>query len=219
MYSPNHSYPHFPERVGAALLLIDVINDLEFPGGEELLYHARPMAERIAALKERAKRAGIPAIYVNEAVARRNASFSTHVDHCLRPSVRGREIVEVLRPEADDYFIVVPVQSPALLTRLDMLAESLRFTTLILTGLASSIQVRFAANEAYLDTFRFVVPNDCVASKTGIHTQRVLEHVQSTLDADVVPSTQLPLHDLLHFPSFLHEAPLLQDANGAGQRG
>ena len=43
-----------------ALLLIDVINDLEFPEGEQLLQFARPMADRIAALKARPRRAGHP---------------------------------------------------------------------------------------------------------------------------------------------------------------
>ena len=36
-----------PDKAPVALLLIDVINDLEFPEGEQLLRFARPMAERI----------------------------------------------------------------------------------------------------------------------------------------------------------------------------
>jgi nicotinamidase-related amidase len=55
-----------PDKADVALLLIDVINDLEFPEGDQLLRFARPMAERIVELKGRAKRAGIPTIYVND---------------------------------------------------------------------------------------------------------------------------------------------------------
>jgi len=55
-----------PDKSPVALLLIDVINDLEFPGGDALLDYALPMAERIAALKRRAKQAGVPTIYVND---------------------------------------------------------------------------------------------------------------------------------------------------------
>ena len=47
-----------PDKSDVALLLIDVINDLEFPDGDQLLTHALPMARNIAALKDRAKRAG-----------------------------------------------------------------------------------------------------------------------------------------------------------------
>ena len=44
-----------PDKCSLALLLIDVINDLDFPAADQLLRHALPMARRIAALKERAK--------------------------------------------------------------------------------------------------------------------------------------------------------------------
>ena len=46
-----------PDKADVAILLIDVINDLEFPDGERLLRFAVPMADRIARLKERARRA------------------------------------------------------------------------------------------------------------------------------------------------------------------
>ena len=49
-----------PDKAEAALLLIDVINDLEFPEGDQLLRHALPMAERLVNLKRRARDAGIP---------------------------------------------------------------------------------------------------------------------------------------------------------------
>lgn len=49
-----------PDNSPVALLLIDVINDFEFPGGERLSRHALPAAKRIAALKDRCREAGIP---------------------------------------------------------------------------------------------------------------------------------------------------------------
>ena len=48
------------------LVLIDVINRLDFEGGEKLVEFALPMARRIVALKKRAKASGIPTIYVND---------------------------------------------------------------------------------------------------------------------------------------------------------
>ena len=45
-----------PDKAAVALLLIDVINDLEFPEGDQLLRHALPMADRIAELVRRARR-------------------------------------------------------------------------------------------------------------------------------------------------------------------
>ena len=49
-----------PDQSIVALLLIDVINDLEFEGGDRLLERALPMADRLASLKRRCRAAGIP---------------------------------------------------------------------------------------------------------------------------------------------------------------
>ncbi|HEX2514758.1 MAG TPA: cysteine hydrolase, partial [Chloroflexota bacterium] len=48
-----------PDESDVALLLIDVINDMEYPGGDRLFAHALPMAERLAALVRRAREAGV----------------------------------------------------------------------------------------------------------------------------------------------------------------
>ena len=49
-----------PDKAKVGLLLIDVINDLDFPEGELLLRHALPMARRLVELKRRAKEAEHP---------------------------------------------------------------------------------------------------------------------------------------------------------------
>ena len=64
-----------PDKADVALLLIDVINDLEFESGEEMLRHALPMAERLAGLKKRAREAHIPSIYVNDNFGRWRSDF------------------------------------------------------------------------------------------------------------------------------------------------
>src|SRR3954462_8598251 len=81
-----------------ALLLIDVINDLEFPGGEQLLPPGLEMAERIEFLKSEARRHNVPVIYVNDNFGQWRSDFRSQVEHCLRPGVRGRPIVEQLKP-------------------------------------------------------------------------------------------------------------------------
>ena len=44
-----------PDNSETALLLIDLINDFEFPRGDELFAQTLPIAPRIAALKKRAR--------------------------------------------------------------------------------------------------------------------------------------------------------------------
>jgi nicotinamidase-related amidase len=50
--------------VSVALLLIDVINDLDFDEADLLLHQALPMAKRLAALKCEASRFQIPTVYI-----------------------------------------------------------------------------------------------------------------------------------------------------------
>src|SRR2546423_15466782 len=55
-----------PDQADVALLLIDVINDLEFDGSETLLQSAVPMARKIAALKRRGEEGRGPVSYVHD---------------------------------------------------------------------------------------------------------------------------------------------------------
>ena len=123
-----------PENSPVALLLIDVINDMEFEGAEALVEQAVPMARRIAELKRRAKQAGIPAIYVNDNFGRWQSDFRRVVEHCLEDGVRGEEVARILQPEDDDYFVLKPKHSAFYATTLDTLLTYLGARTVILRG-------------------------------------------------------------------------------------
>src|SRR6476660_6669776 len=97
-----------PDKSEVALLLIDVINDLDFPEGEQLLRYALPMARQIAALKRRAREKGIPVVYVNDNFGRWRSNFKAQVEHCLRDDSRGKPVAELLRPDEEDYFVLKP---------------------------------------------------------------------------------------------------------------
>jgi nicotinamidase-related amidase len=185
-----------PDKAEVALLLIDVINDLEFPEGDQLLRQARPMAERLRELKRRARDAGIPVIYVNDNFGRWRSDFNTQVEHCLEDGVRGREIVARLKPEEDDYFVLKPKHSGFFSTTLDILLEYLGVKTVILTGIAANICVLFTANDAYMRDLSLVVPGDCVASNTEEENRNALEQMQKILKADIRPATELDLEEL-----------------------
>jgi isochorismatase family protein len=57
---------HEPSASETCLLIIDMINAFTFPDAEQLLPTAVCAATNIAKLKERAVRAGVPTIYVND---------------------------------------------------------------------------------------------------------------------------------------------------------
>jgi nicotinamidase-related amidase len=180
-----------PDNAETALLLIDVINDLEFDGGEKLLANALPMASALAALKRRAKAAGIPAIYVNDNFGRWRSDFRKLVQYCLDNDIRGRPIVAQLAPEEDDYFVLKPKHSAFFQTNLEILLKYLGTRELILTGMASDICVLFSANDAYMRDLGIFVPYDCVASEEAERNRQVLALMERVLKADVTRSTEL----------------------------
>src|SRR5438093_13390235 len=119
-----------PETADVALVLLDVINDLEWEGGERILPLALAMADRLAALKRRCREVRIPAVYVNDNYGRWQSDFGKLVLHCLKADVRGRPVVERLLPEEDDYFVLKPKHSGFYSTTLDCLLDYLKARTL-----------------------------------------------------------------------------------------
>ena len=182
-----------PDKSEIALLLIDVINDLDFPEADELLRFARPMARKIMRLKLRAKKAGIPVIYVNDNFGRWRSDFRRQVVHCLRDNSRGHEIVSLLQPEDDDYFVLKPKHSGFFSTTLHTLLRYLGSRKLILTGIAGNFCVLFTANDAYMRDYDLIIPSDCTASNTAEENRQALALMRKFLKADTRASTKLRL--------------------------
>lgn len=195
--TPTHDpLNHVEEQSTVALILIDVINDLEFEGGEDLLPHAMAVAGKIVRLKKAAKQAGIPVIYANDNFGRWRSDREKLVQDILGSSVRGRPLVELLRPDPEDYFVLKPRHSAFYLTNLDLLLRYVGAKRLILTGLAGDICVLFTANDAYMREFEVIVPADCVASQDAEQNQQALQLMQRVLKAQIMPASQLDLSAL-----------------------
>ncbi len=184
-----------PDKSSLALLLIDLINDLDFPESQQLLRYAVPMAHRIAALRQKVKVHGIPVIYVNDNFGRWRSDFNAQIKHCLHDGMPGQPIVELLQPDQDDYFVLKPKHSGFFSTTLDILLRYLGVTTVILTGIAANICVLFTANDAYMRDLHLIVPSDCVASNTEEDNRHALEQMRTVLKADIRPSGELELRE------------------------
>lgn len=176
---------------GSALLLIDVINDLAFPGSEALVEQAEQMAPRLAALKRRASAAGVPTIYINDNFGQWRSDFRRTVAHCTARSSPGRIVSQRLRPTRRDYFVLKPKHSGFFDTTLDTLLQALRIRRVILAGIAGNICVLFTANDAYMRELRLYVPADCIVSNTVADNNHALRQINTVLKGNVAPSTQL----------------------------
>ena len=186
-----------PDKSKIALLLIDVINDLAFPGSEGLVEASKEMATAIHQLKHQARELKIPVVYVNDNFGRWRSDFRAQVSHCLTSDVPGKPMVQMLEPTDQDYFVLKPKHSGFFSTTLDTLLQYLEVKTVILTGVAANICVLFTANDAYMRDLKIVVPSDCVASNTTDETAVALEQMRVVLKADTRRSNELSLKQLL----------------------
>ena len=175
-----------PDDSPVVLLVIDVINDMEFEGGAELLEASRPMSHVLARFITRAREARVPVIYANDNFGRWRSDFRSLLHHCQRDDVRGGEIARRLAPADDDYFVLKPKHSAFFSTSLDTLLAYLGARTLILTGVTTDSCILVTAIEADMRDMRVIVPEDCVAATSGRRHERAIEHLRDALDAEVL---------------------------------
>ncbi len=186
-----------PDQCSVALVLIDVINDMEFNSGAALLDNALPAARRLADLRRRAKAAGVPVIYVNDNFGKWRSDFRRQLGHVLEDGVRGKPVAELLRPDENDYFVLKAKHSGFYDTQLDLLVDYLKVKTVILTGFTTDNCVLFTASDAFLRDLEIIVPPDCVAAVQPGYHQSALEHMKRVLDVQTIESTQIDFAGLI----------------------
>lgn len=174
-----------------ALLIIDMINTLDFEEGELLLKRALPAAERINKLKEKAKSQGVPVIYVNDNFGQWRSNWEEVYEVCVKEGCKGKELTQKMKPEEDDYFVLKPKHSGFYSTTLEVLLESLASEKLILTGIAGNICVLFTANDAHMREYEVIVPGDCIASNTEEDDKYTLKQLSNVFGIKTNPSQEL----------------------------
>ena len=194
MPAKNHDlHGNVPDTSPVALLLIDVINDLEFEGADKLLKPAMRAAKRIFALAAKARKRRIPVIYANDNFGRWRSDFREVVEHCLHDGVRGESLVGLLQPLPGDYFVLKPKHSAFFSTTLEMLLEYLKARRVVLTGISGDRCVLLTAADAYLRDLEIFVPRDCTASISTADNRQALQYMRRVFHADTRPSTELDL--------------------------
>lgn len=185
-----------PDESRVALLVIDMINAFDFDGAQAMFPRVLAAAKAMAALKERARHARVPVIYVNDNFGKWRSDFRTLLAHCLQGNERAKAVAELLAPDDEDYFVLKPKHSGFQFTTLDVLLAHLGAETLVLTGVAGNFCVLFTAHDAYMRDFHLVVPRDCVASQTEADDRYALAHMANVTKADTRPSSAVDFQEL-----------------------
>lgn len=149
-----------------ALIILDMMNKFDFPGGEYLYKEALPCAKNILRLKERCYKKKIPIIYVNDNFTKWRSSWEEIWQICANEKSKGANIAHILKPTKEDYLVLKPKHSAFYSTVLELLLKKLKVKKLILTGVAGNICVLFTANDAHMRDYEIIIPPDCIASNS-----------------------------------------------------
>jgi nicotinamidase-related amidase len=182
-----------PDVARLALLLVDVINDLSFPGNAQLIRQAAKLGSEILELKQRCRRAGIPAIYINDNSGKWRSDIRSVVAHSLRAPASHRALTEQLLPQPDDYVVLKPKHSAFYATPLDALLEYMNTKSVILTGVTSHSCILLTAAELYIRDLKVYVPQNCVAGLTPRQHRTALRVMEDSFGVKLCDSKRLNL--------------------------
>ena len=186
-----------PAECGAALLIIDMINRMDFEGAEALREGAANAAAAVLRLREEADRLGVPVVYVNDNHGQWHSERARIVEACTGEDSPGRDVSRRLAPRRDDYFVIKPQFSGFYATNLPVLLPQLRVSRVVLTGVAADICVLFTAADAHMREYEIWTPADAVASPEPKRTDWALEIMRETMRAETRPTDELDLEDWL----------------------
>ena len=150
-------------RSPAVLLLVDVVNHVEFPDGDALLKNALQIGPRLAHLKERARASHIPVVYVNDNFGQWRSDAGKLLAHCLRTDCAGKPFVEAIQPDEQDYCVLKPMHSAFFQTPLELLLRHLGASSIILAGIATNSCILCTAFAG--DPEKFGQPDDPLVGK------------------------------------------------------
>jgi nicotinamidase-related amidase len=179
-------------RGNCALIILDMITEMDFAGAKPLQRAAEEVAATILKLRDAADRAGFPVIYVNDNFGEWHSERYRLVERALA-SPGAREFVARLAPRDGDYFVIKPQFSGFYATNLPVLLPKLGVDRLVLTGIAADICVLFTAADAHMRDYELWVPEDAVAAQTPERRNWALAIMKQSMGAETRPTGSLGL--------------------------
>lgn len=197
MRSRKHAQTR-PSPVPVALLLIDVLTTFDFPDGDAILKGALKIRDALVRLKVRARKSGIPVLYVNDNYGDWRSEKEVLIGRCLE--AKGSQFVRPLLPDGEDYFVLKPMHSAFYMTPLEVLLQHLEVDALILTGLTSNSCITATAHDANMRGFDIYIPPDCSCARNPE------EHIQALAQLEVAAGANLKTSTSLKLPSVIRAA-------------
>lgn len=171
-----------------ALLLVDFMNPLDFPGAAALAGPALQAAAACARLRRQLAAQGVPVVYANDNFGRWQSDFRNLVAALLRDRGAAGTIARRLKPRAGDLTVLKPMHSAFYGSPLDILLDRMGVRRLVIAGLATDMCVQLTACDGFLRGFRLHVPADCTAAESPARKAAALAYMADVLRCDVRPA-------------------------------
>ncbi len=168
-----------------ALIVVDMIND--FVTGKLGSERAQKIVPNVAALIKRARKQGIPIVYLRDAHTKADREMDIWGEHAMK-GTEASEIIPELKPEKNDIVIEKRWYSGFVDTKLSDVLKKLGADTLIFTGVSTDICVQNNVGDAYFLGYKTIVPSDCVASIEEEAHEQSLKYMKNIYGAEITNS-------------------------------
>lgn len=179
-------------RSPRALVIVDFINPLNFPGAEKLAKPALAAARATVRLREQLAKQKVAVIYANDNYGAWTSDFQALVAQCCARDDLSGEIARLVAPRPGDITLLKPRHSAFYCTALELLLKEMGAKDLIVAGLATDMCVQMTAADAFLRGYEGVwVPSDCTAAETTAAKAASIKYMKDVLKCDVRPASRV----------------------------
>ena len=170
-----------------AIIVVDMIND--FVTGKLGSPRAQKIIPNIAALLKKARKQGIPIVYLRDAHTSTDKEMRIWGEHAMK-GTEGSEIVPLLKSEKNDIVIEKNWYSGFVDTELPTVLKKLGVDTLIILGVSTDICVQNNVGHAYFSGYKTIVPLDCTASIDENAQEQAIKYMKNIYGAEITTSDQ-----------------------------
>ena len=170
-----------------ALLVIDMLNDFVLEGAPLEVPATREIVPHIRIEIEKARRRGIPVIYICDSHEERDPEFERMgwPPHAIAGS-RGAQVIEELKPLPGDKVVTKKNYSGFFGTSLEEVLKEAGISELLVTGCVTTICVLYTVADAVQRGYKVRLLKKCVAGLNREDHEFALKQMREVLGAEMV---------------------------------
>ncbi len=174
-----------------ALIVIDMLNHYEHEDAEALRRSVHNALPAIGDLVQRARRAEVPIIYVND----NHGDWSAGRPELCQRALEGPDpsLVEPILPDEEVAFLVKARHSIFYETQLDYMLRHQDIERLILSGQVTEQCILYSALDAYVRHYSIVIPRDAVAHIHKDLADAALRMMETNMAAEITTAAECGL--------------------------